>query len=51
MNDRAGYRYGYFQAGTGRARGQRMTIAERLRLRRRRKVRDDLAGVKGWWKP
>lgn len=42
------YRYGYLMAGTGKARWRRMTIAERLRLRRRRKHLDDLAGLRGW---
>ena len=32
--------------GHARIRPHRMTIAERLRLRRRRRVRDDLAGVR-----
>ena len=40
--------YGYFQAGTGKARWHRMTLIERIRLRRRRRWRDDLAGLKGW---
>lgn len=43
MND--AYRYGYFTAGNGRAAVRRMTLAERIRLRRRRRKRDDLSGV------
>ena len=43
------YRYGFFQSGYGQARWRRMTLVERLRLRRRRKKTDDLAGLKGRW--
>lgn len=43
-----GYRYGYLMAGYGRARWKRMTLMERIRLRRRRKKQDDLAGLRGW---
>ena len=38
--------YGYFQAGTGKAHWRRMTILERMRLRRRRKQMDDLSMVR-----
>lgn len=38
--------YGYFKAGTGKARRHRMTIRERMRLRRRRKQMDDLSMVR-----
>jgi hypothetical protein len=37
--------YGYFMAGTGSARWHRMTLIERIRLWRRRRVRDDLEGI------
>jgi hypothetical protein len=40
--------YGYFQAGAGQARWRRMTLMERLRLRKRRRRQDDLANLKGW---
>ena len=45
---RNAYEYGYFQAGSGRAAVHRMTLMERIRLRRRRKTRDDLRGVSAW---
>ena len=38
--------YGYFQAGTGKARRHRMTIRERMRLRKRRRMMDDLSTVR-----
>ena len=34
--------------GTQRIRTHRMTLAERFRLRKRRRRVDDLAGVKSW---
>lgn len=40
--------YGYFQAGTGRARWTRMPLIGRIRLRMRRRRRDDLAGLAEW---
>ena len=40
--------FGYFIAGSGAARWHRMTIRERIRLRKRRKKADDLAGLRGW---
>ena len=40
--------YGYFVAGTGKARWRRMTILERIRLRMRRRHTDDLAGLAEW---
>lgn len=43
-----GYTYGYHTAGTGKTRWRRMTLMDRIRLRRRRKRADDLAGLKGW---
>ena len=43
-----GYQYGYFLAGSGAARPRRMTLAARIRLRRRRKRIPDLAGLKAW---
>lgn len=43
------YRFGYFHAGSGRARWRRMTIRERLALRKRRRKADDLACLKGRW--
>ena len=43
-----GYTYGYHTAGIGKARWRRMTLAERIRLWRRRKFADDLAGLRGW---
>lgn len=43
-----GYTYGYNMAGTGKARWHRMTIMERIRLRRRRRRADDLSNLKGW---
>ena len=43
-----GYTYGYFQAGSGKAAVHRMTLMERIRLRRRRRKRDDLSGVGAW---
>lgn len=43
------YRHGAFISGAGRPRWRRMTLAERLRLRKRRKRTDDLAGLKGRW--
>lgn len=42
------YRYGYLMAGAGQARWQRMTLMDRIRLRRRRKKQDDLSGLRGW---
>lgn len=44
-----GYQYGYFLAGSGKARLHRMTLRERLKLRRRRKKADDLSSLKGRW--
>jgi len=41
-------RYGYFMAGTGKARWRRMRLAERIRLWRRRRRADDLEGLRGW---
>ena len=41
-----GYHYGYLMAGTGAARFHRMTILERIRLRRRRKRVDDLFNIR-----
>lgn len=43
------YAYGYLTAGTGQARWRRMTLAERMRLRKRRKKQDDLACLRGRW--
>lgn len=40
--------YGYFQAGTGKARWRRMPLMDRIRLWRRRRWRDDLEGLRGW---
>ena len=36
------YRYGFFTAGQGKARGRRMTLTARLRLWKRRQKRPDL---------
>lgn len=44
-----GYRYGYLQAGTGKARGMKMSLMARIRLRKRRKKADDLAMLRGRW--
>ena len=35
-----GYAYGYFQAGTGKARWSRSTILDRMEIRRRRRNRE-----------
>ena len=43
------YRHGFFQAGYGKARWRRMTLMERLKLRRRRRKQDDLSCLKGLW--
>ena len=43
------YRHGFFQAGYGRPGTNRQTWRDRLRLRKRRKKQDDLAGLKGRW--
>lgn len=43
-----GFRYGYHTAGAGKARWCRMTFMERVRLWRRRRMADDLAGLRGW---
>jgi len=43
-----GYSYGYNMSGTGKAHWRRMTILERIRLRRRRRRADDLSNLKGW---
>lgn len=43
-----GFRYGFNTAGTGKARWIRMTLMERIRLWRRRRWADDLAGLRGW---
>ena len=40
--------YGYFISGFGAARWHRMTIRERIRLRKRRRRMDDLAGLAEW---
>ena len=42
------YRYGCFTAGYGRSRWVRMTLMDRIRLWRRRRRQDDLAGLRGW---
>lgn len=42
------YRYGYLMAGSGQARPRRMTLMDRMRLWRRRRRMDDLAGARGW---
>lgn len=42
------YRYGWLLAGAGQARWRRMTLMERIRLWRRRRRQDDLAGLRGW---
>lgn len=43
------YRYGFFTAGQGKPHGRRMTLAERLRLRKRRKKTPDLWNLKEGW--
>jgi len=40
--------YGYFFSGTGKARWIRMRLMDRVRLWRRRRREDDLAGLRGW---
>lgn len=42
------FQYGYLMAGYGQARPHRMTLMERIRLWKRRRRRDDLAGLRGW---
>lgn len=42
------FQYGYLMAGAGKARWHRMTLVERIRLWRRRRRQDDLAGMRGW---
>ena len=39
----------YYCPGANKIRGQRMTILDRIRLKKRRKRRDDLVGLKGRW--
>lgn len=43
-----GWQYGWFQAGTGKARWRRMTLVERYRLWKRRQEHYDLENVRGW---
>ena len=38
----------YYCPGSRKIRGQRMTIAARYRRWKRRRIMDDLAGVRGW---
>ena len=40
--------YGYFMAGTGKAKWRRMALRERIGLWMRRRRVDDLAGLRGW---
>lgn len=45
---KTGYEYGYMTAGIGKANLIRMTLMDRIRLWRRRRRQDDLAGLRGW---
>lgn len=40
--------YSYLMAGTGKARWIRMTLMERIRLRKRRRKQDDFASLRAW---
>lgn len=43
------YQHGFFKGCHGRPGTNRQTLADRLRLRRRRRKQDDLAGLRGRW--
>ena len=42
------YAHGFLQAGYGRPAFKRQTLLDRIKLRRRRRKQDDLAGARRW---